>query len=500
MLRRPFKIDEPTCTGHQRGMDKCMWPARAGVLFLLCAAAAVGLPAQTFTTMFSFDNTNGANPEAGLIQARNGNFYGTTFNGGANGAGTVFRVTPGGTLTTLHSFCSQKNCKDGKNPAAGLIEATNGGLYGTTALGGANGGGEVFQISPSGTLTTLYSFCPQNGCPDGEYPYAGLIQATDGDFYGTTTGGGVHGAAGTVFQITTTGTLTTLYSFCAKAICIDGKNPRAGLVEATNGDFYGTTVHGGTNGDSGTVFQIAPNRTLTTLYSFCATINCAAGAGANPYDGLVEGANGALYGTTTGGGVESDYGTVFQITQSGTLTTFLSFVGSNGAYPYAGLIRATDGNFYGTTEFGGANKKGTVFQMTPSGTLTTLYSFCAQTNCTDGDAPDAGLVQATDGNFYGTTEYGGANNVGVVFSLSVGLGPFIKTEPTAGQVGVAVDILGTHLTGATGVTFNGTAAGFTVKSSSEITTSVPVGATTGTVQVVTPGGTLSSNQPFRVLP
>ena len=199
-----------------------------------------------------------------------------------------------------------------------------------------------------------------------------------------------------------------------------------------------------------------------------------------------------------GGGDQSDYGTVFQITPSGALTTLVSF-GTNGAYPHAGLAWATDGNFYGTTAFGGANAKGTAFQITPSGTLTTLYSFCAQTKCTDGANPYAALVQATNGDFYGTTEYGGAANVGVVFRLSAGLRPFVKTHPTAGQAGAAVQILGTNLTGATSVMFNGTAAVFKVASSSLITTTVPAGATTGTVQVVTPGRALS-NVPFRVLP
>jgi uncharacterized repeat protein (TIGR03803 family) len=501
MLRRRFKIDEPRRAGNERGMDKCLWAARAGVLFLLGAATAIDLPAQTFTTLFSFDNTHGANPEAGLVQALNGNFYGTTYNGGVRGYGTVFQITPSGTLTMLHSFCPQTKCKDGVNPVGGLVQTTNGDFYGTTNGGGANGSyGTVFQITPSGTLTTLYSFCAQSGCTDGEYPYAGLIQAANGNFYGTTAGGGVHGDNGTVFQITPSGTLTTLYSFCARPNCADGQLPKAGLVQATNGNFYGTTKNGGANGDSGSVFEITPSGTLTTLYSFCAVINCTAGAGANPYAGLVEAANGDFYGTTAGGGVQSDYGTVFQITPSGTLTTLLSFDGTDGAYPYAGLVQATDGNFYGTTQFGGANAKGTVFQITPSGTLTTLYSFCAQTGCTDGEGPNAVLIQATDGDFYGTTEYGGTNNAGVVFSLSVGLGPFIETTTTAGQAGAAVEILGTDLTGATSVAFNGTAAVFKVAASSLIKTIVPAGATSGTVQVVTPGGTLSSSQPFQVLP
>jgi uncharacterized repeat protein (TIGR03803 family) len=161
-----------------------------------------------------------------------------TTSGGANGAGTIFKLTPGGTLTTLYSFCSQAGCPDGESPynEAGLVQATNGDFYGTTGSGGANGNGTIFKITPSGTLTTLYSFCSQAGCTDGSYPGAPVIQATDGDFYGTTSSDGAnHG--GTVFKITPSGTLTTLYSFCSQAGCTDGNAPQGALVQATNGDF-----------------------------------------------------------------------------------------------------------------------------------------------------------------------------------------------------------------------------------------------------------------------
>ena len=206
-------------------------------------------------------------------------------------------------------------------------------------------------------------------------------------------------------------------------------------------------------------------------------------------------------------------GTIFKISPSGTLTTLYSFCAQSGCadgnVPNAGLVLATDGNFYGTTYLGGANSCmisgtnygcGTVFKITPSGTLTTLYSFCAQSGCADGEGPRAGLVQATNGKLYGTTYYGGPTGDGTVFSLAVGLGPFVETRPTSGVVGRFVEILGTNLTGATSVTFNGTPATFKVVSRYLITTTVPTGATTGKVEVVTPSGTLSSNVPFRVLP
>ena len=189
---------------------------KACSLFLFFAATAIALPAQTFTTRVSFDASSGAIPTAPLVQGLDGKLYGTTNSGGANGLGTVFHITPGGTLTTLYSFCPQTSCPDGTNPFAGLVLGTTGNFYGTTANGGANGhGGTVFKITPAGALTTLHSFCTQTSCTDGDIPYAaGLVQATDGNFYGTTEYGGANGG-GAVFKITPGGTLATLYSFCA---------------------------------------------------------------------------------------------------------------------------------------------------------------------------------------------------------------------------------------------------------------------------------------------
>src|ERR1019366_9456144 len=287
--------------------------------------------------------------------------------------------------------------------------------------------GTVFKITPSGTLTTLHSFDDTDGAGPG-----GLIQASDGNFYGTTWVGGANGY-GTVFKITPAGALTTLHSFDVT----DGSYP-FGLIQATDGNFYGTTDHGG-------------------AYSNC-NLGC---------------------------------GTVFKITPAGTPTTLYSFDSTDGASP-GWMIQATDGNLYGITSEGGANGYGTVFSITPAGALTTLSTLYYY------DPQPWQLIQATDGNFYGTAEDNGTYANGSVFRLSVGLGPFVKTEPSSGKVGAAVIILGTNLTGATSVSFNGTAATFTVVSSSEIQTTVPAGATTGTVTVVTPSGTLHSNKNFVV--
>jgi uncharacterized repeat protein (TIGR03803 family) len=473
---------------------------------VLLAATAITLPAQTFTTLGSFNVTNGANPYSTLVQATNGNLYGTTVFGGADNAGTVFEITPGGAMKTLYSFCSQSGCPDGENPTGGLIQATDGNFYGLAGGGGVNGAGTVFKITPSGTLTTLYNFCPQGDCAGGEYPGGTLIQATDGNLYGTTVYGGTDDV-GVVFKITTSGTFTTLHSFRDSP---DGANPVAGLVQATNGNFYGMTEWGGVNG-LGTVFEITSAGTLTTLYSFCSVSGCTDGN--NPNSGLMQATDGNLYGVTVGGG---DYGwnagTLFRMTLSGKLTKLYNFCSlsncADGNSPYITLIQATDGNLYGATAIGGQGDCGaypgcgTIFKSTLSGTLTTLFTF----DRADGGHPNMGLVQDTNGNFYGTTVNGGADSTcswngmgcGTVYSLSMGLGPFVETQPTFGPVGIPVKILGTNLTGATSVTFNGTAAVFKVASPSLVMAIVPTGATTGTVQVVTPSGTLSSNVPFRV--
>ena len=515
-------------TERQRNWISRMRLARASAVLALATVlvSAVITPqpaqAQTLTTLYNFCSqtncTDGGGSFEGLVQATNGNFYGTTHFYGAYNGGTVFKITPSGALTTLYIFCTQAACTDGDYPTGTLVQATNGDFYGTTASGGANvaclpGCGTVFKISPSGTLTTLYSFCSQQFCTDGSSP-TGLIQAANGNLYGTTAYNGAN-AAGTFFTITPSGTLTTLYSFCSMRSCADGGFPQAGLVQATNGDFYGTTEEGGTSascfGGCGTVFKITSSGTLTTLYSFCSQQSCTDGY--YPEASLVQATNGNFYGTTLCGGAvaglncdssTSSGGTVFKISSGGTLTTLYSFCSqsgcTDGSFPQAGLVQATDANLYGTTVFGGANNDGTIFKITPSGALTTLQSFDGFGQGLDGERPYAGLIQGTNGDFYGTTYAGGASNGGTVFSLSVGLKAFVETQPTSGKVRAAVKILGTNLTGATSVTFNGTSATFTVVSRSEITTTVPTGATTGPVEVITPRGTLKSNTEFRVTP
>lgn len=415
--------------------------------------------AQTYneSVLYSFCPTsncaNGSQSGARLVQGANGNFYGIVQNGGPNQEGTIYEVTPTGTFTTLYTFCSLTDCDDGKDPV-GLVQGTDGNFYGMTYEGGVTGDlGTFFKMTPAGALLTLYSFCSQSGCTDGSYP-AGIIQGTDSNFYGVTASGGAN-SEGTVFKITTVGALTTLYSFCAQggSSCTDGEEPSAALVQGTNGYFYGTTAYGGANG-YGSVFELTPTETLTTLYSFCSQggSNCTDG---KVPDGLVLGTDGNLYGLTGAGGANG-YGTVFKLTLTGMLTTLYSFCSEGGSHctdgkSPEGLMQGTDGNFYGVTVGGGVNWAyygGTAFQITPTGTFTTIYNFCSQggADCSDGGGPQAGLTQGTDGNFYGTTYLGGDTS-GAIYKLSstvkTNSSTALTVTPNPAQLGQTISLTAT---------------------------------------------------------
>jgi uncharacterized repeat protein (TIGR03803 family) len=490
---------------------------RTCIAALLSLAVCRSAAPQTFKTVVNFDGTNGGNPAGSLIQGRDGKLYGTAFDGGSNtnniclvgGCGTVFRISARGTLTTLYSFCSQTNCADGANPAGPLVLGSDGNFYGITELGGATGSGTAFKITPSGSLTTLYNWCSQQGCADGAYvnlpETASFVQASDGNFYGTNDTGGAA-LAGTVFKLTPGGALTTLYSFCSQTACADGVYP-TGLIQATDGNFYGTTQFGGSN-RQGTVFRITPHGKLTTLYNFCSQTNCTDGAA--PFGPLVQANDGKFYGTTEAGGTSTNTlcggfcGTVFKMTSSGTLTTLYNFCSSanctDGASPAFSLVQASDGSFYGAT-LGGVNTQDgiTVFRLKTAGHVTTLHTFD-----TVSQGPEA-LFQATTGPFYGETLEGGTSNncgsfsCGIAFSLGVGLGPFVETVPSVGKVGSHVAILGQSFKGATAVSFNGTAAKFTVHTDTYLSATVPKGAATGFVTVTTSKRKLRSNKRFRVI-
>jgi uncharacterized repeat protein (TIGR03803 family) len=362
----------------------------AGVLTFAEAAS----PPSQFDVLHAFASQGAINPSASLIQATDGNFYGTTSSGDASGNGTVFRMIPGGTVTVLHAFAG--GTTDGANPQAALIQATDGNFYGTTSSGGPSDNGTVFRMTPSGTVTILHAFA--GGTTDGANPRAALIQATDGNFYGTTSSGGTF-AFGTVFRMTPGGALTILYAFTDGLTGGVPGAPYASLIQATDGDFYGTTVaFQGIHVAYGTIFKMTPGGTVAVLNDLAS------------YASLIQATDGNFYGTTVSGLLSPQEWTAFKMTSSGTVTILASNVGAG----QAALVQATDGNFYGTSEGGGAFSSGTAFQMTPSGSITVLHAF---TGGADGASPAASLIQATDGDFYGTTYSGGASGTGVVFRL-----------------------------------------------------------------------------------
>ena len=376
---------------------------------------AVAAPAQSFKKLASF-YYDGAYPRyMSLIQGADGNFYGTAPLT-AGGEGVVFEVTAAGQITVVCYF-GEAECPNGYFPYAGLIQDAGGNFYGTTWQGGLNAAGIAFEYTTTGQPITLHNFCSLTSCADGADPFAPLILARDGNFYATAFDGGTKGY-GTVFQMTPAGVLTTLHSFAYS----DGAGPVAGLVQGTDSNFYGTTLYGGSKG-AGTVFEITSAGVFTTLYSFCSEAKCADGA--SPYAGLIRANDGNFYGTTYGGGTHG-HGTVFEITAAGKLTTLYSFCSqaqcADGSHPYARVIQASDGNFYGTASQGGASDWGTVYQVTAAGQETALHSFCQRKNCADGADPVGGLLQASSGAFYGTTAEGGRYQIGTIFSLTLGSG------------------------------------------------------------------------------
>lgn len=456
-------------------------------LFFFCAMPVV---AQTLSVLTDF-----VSPQEGgnnLVQAQDGNLYGTTIYGGAADSGTVYRLSPSGTMTTIYSFCALASCADGAEPFFGLTLGADGNLYGTTNEGGADNDGTIFKITLSGTLTRLHSFDGNDGCT----PQGGLMLANNGFFYGTTLFCGT--GAGTLFAIKPDGSFRTLYQFLSNSL--HGGNPYTVPIQASDGNLYGVTYAGGSNG-GGVVYKVTPSNAVTNIYNFCSESGCSDGL--YPLGGLAEGADGNLYGTVTS--AANCCGAVFRLTTGGTETILHLFNGADGSDPIATLTVGNDGVMYSTTSQGGANMNcsggcGTIFSITTGGAFTSLYDFCALSGCLDGYySGDGPLFQETNGTFYDTNAYGGTENVGTVFTWSESLPAFVTPSPAAGAVGSRVTILGNSLAGATAVSFNGTSATFSATRNA-IITSVPAGATTGPITVTLPSSTLTSKINFTVMP
>ncbi len=364
-------------------------------------------PEGEFTILYEF-------PESilvggGLVQGSDGDFYGTSMNGGNEGNSTVFRISATGAFSHVASF-------DGPvEPATTLVECPDGSLFGTTESGGVHDAGTIFRVSPAGIITTLFDFGTLQASNFGPYH---LIRGRDNNFYGTTAFGGNTGQ-GSVFQISPEGTYAEIVSFDGLGDPSQGSQPFDGLIQGVDGDFYGTTQLGG-SGDSGTIFRASISGTLTTVIEF--TGNGGANIGSVP-NSLVLGGNGELYGTTQAGGFGSnDVGTAFRLDSDGSMTTLVDFAslrgGGAGAAPLAAVVLGSNGYFYGTTYFDGATDSGTVFQMTPAGIIERLAEFTGTAGTLPGRGPLAPLVEGQDENFYGVTSGGGGNDGGTVFRIS----------------------------------------------------------------------------------
>ena len=442
------------------------------ILVLALLGGASLASAQIYSDIFNFNGTNGASPSDPQVmaQGQDGNLYGTVPSGVGN-TGVVFRFTPAGAYTVLHTFNGPP--LDGLEPNAGLALGLDGNFYGSTVLGGISSVGTIFKITPAGALTILYNF---TGGADGAYPYGTPILGNDGNFYGVT-------QYATAYKITPTGTFTLLGTIPDRSF--------APLFLASDGNFYGTTQRGGTF-NSGTVFRMTPAGVVTVIYNFDTT------HGAVPWAGVVQGGDGSFYGTTTLGGNAGGGGVVFRLSPSGTLSVIHNFpVGTqnDGNDPIAGVILATDGFFYGVTWAGGTNDFGVVFKLAPTGQYFLLHQF----DKVSGGNSASNLVQHTNGSVYGMAN-GGMHGDGVIYSLALNLGVTVKLVLSSGKVGSTVEMLGNGFTGTTAVKFNGHSAQFTVVSDTYLTAKVPAGATTGPVTVTTPTGTLTSSTRYFVIP
>ena len=370
---------------------------------LICFATLV-LPfasssAVVFTVLHTFDNTNdGERPACPLTIGPDGYLYGSSTGDGTANAGVAFKISSSGSFTNLHSFLGGS---DGARPLGGLTAGTDGFLYGTTISGGAaTNWGTVFKITTNGSLTTLYSFT--NGA-DGAQPRAGLAQGSDGFLYGATLIAPQHQANGTIFRVSTNGAFSSLHTFTG----VDGSSPSAKFTLALDGTLYGVTQQGGVS-NAGTIFKIA-NGAFESFHSFTTKLG-----GTIPESSPIQSADGNFYGIV-GGGANSS-GLIYRITTNGVFSNLFSLPSAQWSL-MGGLIQARDGYLYGTTAEGGASNQGTIFRATTNGGgFTLLYSF---TGGADGSQPLAGLVQGNDGSFYGTDSGGYSTNWGVIFRLTI---------------------------------------------------------------------------------
>jgi uncharacterized repeat protein (TIGR03803 family) len=451
---------------------------------ILCLALAIPALTQnqpTVTILATFPlNANGYSPGQ-LMQGGGGNFYGADYRGGSNGLGSIFRMTPQGALKILFSF----DGATGMGPGGQLVEGRDGYLYGTTVGGGARNSGTAFKMRLDGTLQTLHTFCQQSGCADGALPNAGLIRGLDGSYYGTTS----YFHPGVAFRIGPQGTYAILHRFnhAFEHLPNGLGKPSGPLLQASDGNLYGISLGGGPYRPGGAIFTVTPQGQAKLFHVFGAVKT----EGTYPAEALIQAADGDLYGVTISGGAYGG-GVVFKISLQGSYQKIYDFP-AGGHQSYGGVIQASDGNLWGVMT------GGRVFAITTSGSLIQNLDMLSLFGIYP--APTA-FLQGSDGKLYG----GGATVAKrfVIYTIDAGLAPPAPSIagflPTSGLVGSEVVVSGASYVGATGVAFNGVSAQFVVNTSGVITTTVPRGASSGPIQVTTPGGTVTSQTDFTVLP
>jgi uncharacterized repeat protein (TIGR03803 family) len=466
------------------------WITR-GLAFLILFAA-IAAHAQVYTPLYNYGSTAGdpISPAAfsAIAQGRDGRLYSTTGGGGTHNAGAAYAITTSGSLSKLYDFAPYPAPS---GPASGLTLGTDGFFYGTTTTGGAHLLGTVFKLSDTGLFSDLWDF--GNNVDDQGNPQAPFVLGADGNLYGTADAA-YNGQFGTAYRISPKGVMKLLHTFNGTECTTP-----YGMILGLDGNFYGVCRAGGAH-NMGVIFKMTTAGKVTGLHVFAGYPS----DGSQPVGGLAQANDGTIYGTTFAGGTQNA-GTIFKISPNGSgyavLHNFDRTLDVNdGIQPLAALALGTDGNVYGTTWKGGKQNDGALFRMTPSGQYSTLYSFCSVGGCKDGSLPQTGMIQHTNGKFYGATQSGGQIvNGGEFYSLDMGLSPFVDLVAVSGKVGSTIEVLGQGFTGTSSVKLGDTTANFTVVSDTYLTAKVPAGSS-GFVTVTTPSGTLTSSRRFFVTP
>lgn len=456
----------------------------SAMLLLTFGLSAIPAQAQTYSVVIDFFGLPPALPAVGpaAAQGRDGSYYGTSVEGGTNGLGTIFKITASGTVTTLYSFDGSV----GEYPFGGLTLGTDGNFYGTTNRGGSAGFGSIYKVTPAGVVTSLHTF---TNTGDGTNPSAAPVLGNDGNFYGTTSGVDVSvtEANSTIYKVTPEGVFTVLHTLNPAT---DGSSAGP-LTLGIDGNFYGGTAGGGAN-SWGTLFKVTASGAFTLLHTFTNLADGRQGAT------LAQASNGTFYGAAYLGGANGA-GVVFKMTPTGTFTKLHDLNGTTDGTAVTGnMTLGTDGNFYNVALSNGANSGGTLFKVSSAGVFSKVLDFGGSN---EGVSPATGLLQATSGLFFGSTENGGTGNAAVFYSLNQSLAPFASLVSAAGREGAKIGILGQGFSASSVVKFGGVqATAVTRTGTTFLTATVPSAALTGSVTVVTGRTTLTSSQTFKVTP